>query len=79
MRGFREGTASEPNSLGFSEQAHELLDSGDLLPVRPERHYVLEFIEAAHVTLPAYVDIALSLKGVIQGSDVSKLVTLDIL
>lgn len=78
--GCSEGSSSEAKFPSFLEQeAHELLDSRDFLSVGPERHDVLELVELTHTPSLSSADIAPSLKGVIQGSDRSKLVTPNIL
>jgi len=76
---YSEASSSGARVLAFLEQeAHELLDSRDSLPVRPERHDVLEFVELTHASSLGFSDIAASLKGIIQHFDLSKAVTLNI-
>ena len=79
-RGYSENSTPQPKLAGFLEQeAHELLESRDFLPVRPERHDILEVVELAHVPSFPIRDCAARLKGVIQRFDLSKPVLLNIL
>jgi len=80
LRGYSEKSTLQPKLAGFLEQeAHELLESRDFLPVRPERHDILEVVELAHVPSFPIRDCAARLKGVIQRFDLSKPVLLNIL
>jgi hypothetical protein len=80
LLGYNKEPTSEARRTSILEQkAHELLESGHFLPIRPEGHDLLEVVELGHTPSIPFLGCSTALKGVIQRLDLSNLVTLDIL